>query len=136
MSCAACVAHVERAAGKVCGRENVNVSLVTNSLTVTVADDMSEDKLWSSMSRSVSAAGYKLLRDGEGGMGEKKQSFLPLILSAVFTLVLMYISMGSMMGLPVPGFLVENKAVFAASQMLLTIPVIIINFKFFRNGFF
>lgn len=135
MSCASCVAHVERAAAKVCGRENVNVSLVTNSLTVTVPDDISEDKLWSSMSRSVSSAGYKLLRDGEDGMSEKKQSFKPLISSAVFTFVLMYISMGSMMGLPVPAFITDNKAVFAGIQMLLTIPVIIINFRFFRNGF-
>lgn len=135
MSCASCVAHVERAAAKVCGADCVNVSLVTNSLTVTVADDASEDKLWGALSRSISSAGYKLIRDGEGDLGEKKQSLKPLISSAVLTLILMYISMGSMMGLPVPSFVTDNKAVFAGIQMALTIPVIIINFKFFRNGF-
>ena len=46
MSCAACVAHVESSAAKICGAENVNVSLLTNSITVTVDDSTDESKLF------------------------------------------------------------------------------------------
>ena len=64
MSCAACVAHVERAAGKVCSKENLSVSLLTNSITVTCEDSVNEEKLFNSLKKSLNSAGYGLERDG------------------------------------------------------------------------
>ena len=51
MSCAACVAHVEASAGKVCGRENVSVSLLTNSITITVEDGVNEKVLFGDLKK-------------------------------------------------------------------------------------
>ncbi|MGI6167385.1 MAG: heavy metal translocating P-type ATPase [Eubacteriales bacterium] len=134
MSCASCVAHVERAAGRVLGRENVTVSLLTNTLTVTVPDDAKEDKLFGSLSRAVKAAGYSISRIDEAGPVDTKTSRRGLYWSAALTALLMYVSMGSMIGLPVPEVF-EQPLVFAAAQLAITIPVIIINFHFFRDGF-
>ena len=138
MSCAACVAHVEASAAKVCDRENVSVSLLTNSLTVTVEDTADEKDIAEKLRRALKAAGYTLVVD----MGarenieriEQKKSLARLIASCVITVVLMYVAMGHMMGLPVPGSL-HDPLISASVQLLLTLPVIIINFKFFKNGF-
>ena len=53
MSCAACVAHVERAAADVCGKENVSVSLMTNSLSVNVQDGADEEKLYFELKKAL-----------------------------------------------------------------------------------
>ena len=63
MSCAACVAHVEHAAAKVCGKEHVSVSLLTNSITVTAEDGTNEEKLFAALKKSLKNAGYQLERD-------------------------------------------------------------------------
>ena len=67
----------------------------------------------------------------------QKQMKQRLLLSALFTIPLFYISMGHMMGWPLPGFLLgmENAISFAFSQFLLLIPVVFINFKYYRMGF-
>ncbi|MBO5415276.1 MAG: copper-translocating P-type ATPase [Clostridia bacterium] len=140
MSCAACVAHVERAAKKVCGEENVTVSLLTNSITVTVDDAENEEKLFSTLKKTLKAAGYGLDRTSSesrknSSEAEYKKGLKRLIYSIVITAALMYVSMGHMISLPLPSFISDNAAVFASLQMVLTLPVIIINFKFFRNGF-
>ena len=140
MSCAACVAHVEHAAAKVCAKEAVQVSLLTNSMTVTVEDGIDEEKLFSALKRSLSSAGYGLAH--EGGMGESSaelewhRGLRRLIVSGVLTLLLMYVAMGGMLGLPVPSVLTEHGVIFALSQLALCLPVILLNFHFFRNGFF
>ncbi len=68
---------------------------------------------------------------------EYKQMKQRLLLSALFTIPLFYISMGHMMGWPLPGFLLgmENAITFAFTQFLLLIPVVFINFKYYRMGF-
>ncbi len=140
MSCAACVAHVERAAGKVCGEENVTVSLLTNSLTVTAEDSVSEEKLFSELKRALKASGYGLMKASadavkNGSEEEYRRGLRRLVSSIIITAVLMYVSMGHMLSLPLPAFISENASVLACIQLALTLPVIIINFKFFRNGF-
>ncbi|MBQ7383179.1 MAG: copper-translocating P-type ATPase [Clostridia bacterium] len=140
MSCAACVAHVERAAKKVCGEENVTVSLLTNSITVTVDDGENEEKLFSNLKKTLKSAGYGLEKVSSesrknSSEAEYKRGVKRLIYSLVITALLMYVSMGHMISLPLPSFISDNAAVFASLQMVLTLPVIIINFKFFRNGF-
>ena len=141
MSCAACVAHVEHAAAKVCGKENISVSLLTNSLTVTAEDSDAEEKLFSALKKSLKSAGYGLERDN-GAVGksdisaeEFKKDLRRLIISAILTALLMYVAMGHMLSLPLTHILSQNGVVFALIQLVLTVPVIILNFKFYRNGF-
>ncbi len=140
MSCAACVAHVEHAAAKVVGEENRAVSLLTNSLTVTVPDDQNETALFGALQKSLKAAGYDL-EDGQkkkpdAAKTELRRSVRRLVASAILTLLLMYVAMGSMLGLPSPEIFERDPLLFALVQLALTLPVIVINFHFFRNGFF
>lgn len=143
MSCAACVAHVEHAAAKVCGEENITVSLITNSLTVSVEDTVDEGKLTLQLKKALKDAGY-VLEDSASGSGAKKNSIADdefrsglrrLIISAIITAALMVVAMGHMVGIPTPALFVEHPYLFGLLQLALTIPVAIINFKFFKNGF-
>ena len=140
MSCAACVAHVEHAAAKVCGRENVSVSLLTASLSVRCDDSVSEDKLYKELKRVLSSAGYGLEKENTESSVRAQQDFrhglYRLILSCALTLLLMVIAMGHMIGIPLPALLTENGVLFGGVQLLLTLAVILLNFRFFRNGFF
>ncbi|MBQ8330976.1 MAG: heavy metal translocating P-type ATPase [Clostridia bacterium] len=140
MSCAACVAHVEHAATKVCGKETVNVSLLTNSITVLVEDDVNEEKVFSTLKKALSSAGYGLENENERKKNQAEEDFKKgirkLVASGILTVLLMYIAMGSMMGLPVPAVLTQNGVIFGLCQLALALPVILLNFKFYRNGFF
>ncbi len=141
MSCAACSARVEKA---VCGLPGVSacsVSLLTNSMSV---EGSASD---SDIIKAVENAGYGATK--QGSEKEKKQSAdnqlrdtetpkmkRRLVWSLVFLAVLMYFSMGSMMfGLPAPDFIENNHAAMGLLQMLLTVAVMVINQKFFINGF-
>jgi len=138
MSCAACVSHVERGAERVCGKGNVAVSLLTNSLTVTVDDTYDEEKLFLSLKKALKDAGYGLEREGAGGTSndnEYKKSVKKLIISAIITAILMFVAMGHMVGIPMPHVFMQYPYLFAVLQLVLTVPVIVINFKFFRSGF-
>ena len=140
MSCAACVAHVEHAAARVCGKENIQVSLLTNSMTVLTEDTTDEKKLRAALHKALSASGYGLENEDESGeertAREWKRSVRRLIASCALTLLLMYVAMGPMIGLPVPSLLTDHGVIFGLSQLALCLPVILINFHFFRNGFF
>ena len=143
MSCAACVAHVERAIRGVMGEEDtVTVSLLTNSVSILTENTEPAEAIEERLVRAVGAAGYTLVTDRShtkqsDKTKETKRQLARLIASACFTAVLMYLSMGSMIGLPPPPFLsgAENGIWMALAQLLLTIPVLILNFKFFKNGF-
>ena len=139
MSCAACVAHVERAAARVVGEEHRTVSLLTNSLSVTLPDDADERKIFAELRRSLKAAGYDLAEQSEHPPAEKTAEFRRdlshLVASIVLTLVLMYVAMGSMLGLPSPKIFATDPILFALVQLALTIPVLVLNRRFFRNGF-
>ncbi len=144
MSCAACVSHVERAVKGVVGSDaEFTVSLLTNSLTVLTDDaatDASLEQLRARLAAAVHAAGYELTdpsaasRESDGAEFRNKRT--RLIVSAVFTALLMYLSMGGMLGMPLPPFFVgvENALLLALAQLILTLPVVILNFKFFKNG--
>ncbi len=138
MSCAACVAHVEAAAAKICGEQNVNVSLLTNSITVTVEDSTDENKIFKDLSRALKIAGYTLVLDtskrADIERQEQNKALVRLIFSLSLTAILMYVAMGHMIGLPSPSFL-HDPLISAITQLVLTVPVIIINIKFYKNGF-
>ena len=146
MSCAACSSRVEKAVSKVPGVTSCSVSLLTNSMGV--EGTASEQDII----KAVTDAGYGASKKGEGAVktqssaasaGEDmlKDRETPvlkrrLIASVGFLIVLMYFSMGHMMwGWPVPGFMKDNHVMMGLLQMLLTIAVMVINQKFFINGF-
>ena len=141
MTCSACSAAVERAVLTVSGVESVSVSLLTNSMTVIIADDLSLDE---GVITAVKNAGYDAeiftaakhsARDIVNAEYQKIKR--RLIRSVIFTLPLFYISMGHMMGLPIPKALHHGDRgalLFAAVQLILCAPVIAINFEFFTDG--
>lgn len=149
MSCAACVAHVEKAAHKAIDGtcENITVSLLTNSITFESADDADGRKIEKDLAASLKASGYELVTEteeekagakkGKPELTEKQKNVRRLISSAILTCILMTLTMGHMVGIPLPPFLdgTENAVWFALAQMILTFPVLIINFHYFRNGF-
>ena len=130
MSCAACVSHVERAIRSVLGEhDSFTVSLLTNSVSILMENDFSDTEkgmLEQRLSSAVRAAGYTLLlapQSKEKTDAEYKKNRTRLLLSAFFTLILMYVAMGGMMGLPIPGFLVgaENLLKMARGKMSITL---------------
>ena len=136
MSCAACQARVEKAVSKVDGVTSCSVSLLTNSMGVEGTANSE------AIIKAVTDAGYgaKLQGSSSGSKtledNETKTLIKRLIFSAFFLIVLMYITMGhNMLGLPLPGFFENNHVALAIVQMLLAIIVMVINGKFFKNGF-
>lgn len=151
MTCAACQANVTRCVQKLDGVEDVNVSLLANQMTVSYDEHKLRPE---NIISAVEGAGYgassmeKALEKDNGFRGEwqlrKKQAEdsrqsmkKRLIYSVVLLVPLMYIAMGSMLGLPVPGFFTgtQNALVSALAQLLLTVPIIFINRHFYQFGF-
>jgi len=143
MTCASCVAHVEKSVQKLDGIASVHVQLMTNSMIVTYDDSKLEAKV---IEDSVHKAGYEAhLKDAESKRTDVvdyvKEEFLDLKkrfwFSLAFLIPLLYLSMGQMMGLPIPSFLSghANLSAFALTQFLWTIPVIYLNRSFFQGGF-
>ena len=137
MSCAACVSHVERAALRILSQNQISVSLLTNSLTVTVEDEADEKKIYVSLKKALSDVGYDLLEESDidSERKEKNPDLGKWIASAILTLILMYIAMGPMIGLPIPSLLIRNGVVFGSIQLVLALCVVILQFRFFRSGF-
>ncbi len=135
MSCAACSARVEKAVGGLKGVESCSVSLLTNSMTV--LGDISDEEIIS----AVEKAGYGATplenkqNTPKTSPSVSKNSALPrFIVSVVILIPLMYLSMGSMLGIPHPDFIKGNHLLNALCQMLLSAAVMVINQKFFING--
>lgn len=149
MTCAACQANVTKAAMKLHGTEKADVNLLSNSMTVT----FDETKLTEQdFIDAVNNIGYGASLYGENKKSQLKTEWQErkkieeenisamkkrLVSSIIFLIAVMYIAMGHMMSLPLPHFLhgTENALLNAIVQMLLTVPVMIINRKFFISGF-
>ncbi len=140
MSCAACVARVEKAVGQVPGVESVSVSLLTNSMAVT--GDFSVEKVIQAVEKSGYGAKPQENTASQVDMEESLMSdretpklVRRLVLSSVLLLILMYVTMGHhMLGWPLPSFLTGHFARLASLQMVLALAVMIINRKFFSSG--
>lgn len=141
MSCASCVARVEKAVNKVDGVTSCSVNLLTNSMLVD-GDVKSSDVI-----SAVEKAGYGASLKGNSSKENKsndeplKDTETPklkkrLFSSLVFLLLLMYISMGHMMwGFPLPSILANNHIAMGLIQLILTGIIMVINQKFFISGF-
>ena len=144
MTFSACSAHVEKSVAKTQGVESVEVSLLTNSMQV-VYDEAQTDP--SKIIRAVEQSGYGAFLPPKGLAVAQQVSAAPtdavkqmkrrLILSFCFLIPLFYLSMGHMMGLPIPHFFhgTENALSFAFTQLLLTLPVAYLNRSYFQIGF-
>ncbi|MGN0133568.1 MAG: heavy metal translocating P-type ATPase, partial [Anaerotignum sp.] len=146
MTCSACSAHVEKAVGKLEGIRTVNVNLLQNSMVVEYDETAlhTEDII-----KAVESGGYGASLQGANAssttaeppknvaLEEMAVMKKRLISSFCFLVPLFYISMGHMMGAPLPAILLghENMMIFALTQLLLATPVLIINKKFFVVGF-
>lgn len=139
MTCSACSAHVDKAVRHLDGVQDVNVNLLNNCMVV----DYDENKVNDAMiQKAVEDAGYKAALETQSVQAQKQEETVDdkkksLILSFVFLIPLFYISMGHMMGAPLPSFLVgeSNMMVFALTQLFLTLPVMYINRGYFQRGF-
>ena len=163
MTCSACSSHVEKSVSKLTGVENVSVNLLTNSMQV----EFDENKLdTAGIIKAVEDAGYgAAVKDEHAKSGTKtsgqsdsqensglsaveqnvKNMKKRLIVSLIFWIPLMYVSMGHMiyqwLNIPMPPFTMnflhgnENAITYAFTQFLLLLPILIANQKYFKNGF-
>ena len=147
MSCAACSTRVEKAVSKVPGVTSCSVSLLTNSMGVEGSATDQE------IIKAVADAGYGAsAKDAEGeknggansaaaseeALADHETPILKkrLLYSVGFLLVLMYFSMGHMMwNWPLPAFMDGNHVMMGLVQLYLTVIIMVINQKFFINGF-
>lgn len=150
MTCAACSARVEKAVGKLPGVDKIAVNLLKNSMVVEYDETALDTQ---KIIGAVTDAGYGASLKEAVQQGKASKSMQAsandiarqeyeavkkrLKLSLVFAVPLSYISMGHMMGWPLPEIFlgVENAMIFSLTLLLLVIPVVFINFKFFRVGF-
>ena len=154
MTCAACSARVEKTTSGVAGVEHVVVNLLKNSMEVEYDGNPAT---LAAISAAVEKAGYGATPRVEATVAagassgpatasaarenaaakEAAHVRMRLIVSFVFTIPLFYLSMGHMFGWPIPGIFLghENMLTFAFTQFLLLLPVVFVNFKFFRVGF-
>lgn len=143
MTCSACSAHVEKSVSKLEGVQCVNVNLLQNSMVVEYDDNALGT---TDIIHAVESGGYGASVQGETKTQETPKNVAAeemhhmkrrLIASFCFLIPLFYISMGHMMGAPLPAILLgdENVMIFALTQLFLTIPVLIINKKYYVVGF-
>ncbi|MBQ5862962.1 MAG: copper-translocating P-type ATPase, partial [Peptococcaceae bacterium] len=151
MTCSACSSRVEKCVRQLDGLHDVTVNLLTNSMQVEFdTEKLSTDTIIQAVTQAGYGASVKtdpahqaqtqttapIKRENpvEAQMNEMKHR---LIVSFVFLIPLMYVSMGHMIGLPLPGFLRghANAVSFAFTQFLLALPIAYVNRKFYTKGF-
>ena len=139
MICAVCAGRVEKVTKKIEGVQDSVVNLTTEKMSITVDDDI---VTYGDIKRAVEKAGYKLVREEEKENTEKKLSdkdklLRRLIFSCIFTIPLLIVTMGHMVGMPLPKIIdpMVNPMNFAVFQIILTVPVMAIGYKFYLIGF-
>lgn len=133
MTCAACASRIERFVKKLDGVTSASVNFAAESLTVDFEKLGIKD-----IEAAVVKAGYAFAdKNAKPQMPHDKVMFIRLILSLVFAVPLLTISMGHMIGMPLPDAIEphHNPMGFAVVQLALTVPVIVIGWKFFWDGF-
>ena len=141
MSCAACSARVEKVTASVPGVKRADVNLLAGTMTVEATDESCSDLIIS----AIANAGYGATRQGsikrerEERLNEEdaaKEIKTRIIVSAFFLVILMYFTMGHMVGLPLPGWYVgdENALVATLLQFFLTLPPVYLNRSYFSKG--
>ncbi|MBQ8725512.1 MAG: heavy metal translocating P-type ATPase [Clostridia bacterium] len=131
MTCSACSARVERAVSKVEGVTACSVNLISGTLKVESQNDLSE-KIMS----AVKGEGYGIKEGIERRKKSEREKSLKtrIFISLPLLLLLMYIAMGEMVGLPLPAF-IKEPFIFALSQAIIALAVVVVNFSYFIIGF-
>lgn len=134
MTCSACSAALERSLSKLDGVSEASVNLATEKAMVSYD---SEKLTLEDIKERVARAGYEVVEPEEEEVLMEDSRPLNFYVALIFTLPLFYISMGSMIGLPIPDFISPELAPFnfVMAQLFLTIPVIIAGYKFYTVGF-
>ncbi len=142
MTCAACSARVEKVTRAVEGVSSAEVNLLAGTMAVEAADESAAQRIC----QAVADAGYGAALQGQkkpareqnapakdGGMKEMRRR---IVGSLAFWVILMYFTMGHMVGLPVPGWYhgTENALVAALLQFFLTLPVVLLNRVYYTRG--
>lgn len=152
MTCSACSSRVEKCVSKLNGIQKVSVNLLTNSMQVEYDEQtLSERQIIDAVvkagygaspklehaSAAVSQTSMTAIRGENPAEKEMKNMKMRLIVSFVFLIPLMYVTMGHMVGLSLPPFLdgMENAVSFAFTQLLLCLPIIYVNRKYYSKGF-
>lgn len=139
MTCSACLSHVDTAVRRLAGVTEVSINLLTGHMAVSGSDEVTEEAII----RAVNTAGY-----GAVSADDKPPKVLSnvveeeialkhrLWLSVLFLLLLMAVSMGHMVGLPLPSFMrgEEGAVSFALTQLLLCLPIVYLNRAYFKKG--
>jgi len=140
MTCSACANRVERVTKKLEGVENSTVNFATEKLTIKVNED---EISYGDIKAAVDKAGYKLIKEevkDKENQGEEKSEASKLltrfISSLIFTVPLLIITMGHMVGMHLPSIIdpMTNPLNFALIQLILTLPVMIAGYKFYKVG--
>ncbi|NLO97075.1 MAG: heavy metal translocating P-type ATPase [Peptococcaceae bacterium] len=146
MTCSACSANVEKSVSMLNGVKEVSVNLLSNSMSVVYDENILDEQ---AIVQAVRNAGYNaFVRSAQGSIESKSTEEDPvqkeiksmkkrLLVSVLFSAPLLYIAMGHMLGLPLPKVFVghENALIFAFTQFLLVLPVIMVNYRYFLVGF-
>ncbi len=152
MTCSACSAAVERNVKKLDGVNDLNVNLVTNTMTVEydqalldndkIIDTVEKTGYGASIARSKSEVANSKTKSNDREKAnpaedEEKQLKNRVIVSFIFLIPLFYIAMGPMMNLPMPSWLIgpENSLTYAFTQFMLTLPIVYVNRKYYSIGF-
>lgn len=147
MTCAACQARVQKSVSNLTGVQECNVNLLKNSMVVTYDDkNVNSGQIIAAVEKAGYGASIQQVKGKSAAQAvspvdtakkEYETMKRRVIWSFVFTIPLFYISMGHMMGWPLPGFFLgtENSMIYALTLFLLALPVTIINNKYYRMGF-
>ena len=144
MSCASCAMTIENAVSKIPGVDKASVNLATEIMTVEANDSVTPEDI----AKVVDGVGYSARPRGKSveeeleEKNEKKEAHLRemkrnLIVSAIFTVPLLFIAMADMVGIPMPAFLspMQSPVSYALIQLAIVLPIIWIGRRFFVDGF-
>ena len=135
MTCAACSSSVERALRSVDGVTKAAVNLATNTATVDFDDDVTD---LSKLHEAVEDTGFDVIPETDEGKEEKENeqnTKVRLIIAVLFTIPLLYVAMGPMVGVPFPDPIHDDHELYATLQLMLCIPVLIAGSGFYVRGF-
>lgn len=142
MTCAACARRIEKVTSKLDGVQESNVNFATEKLLISYDNNVNLDMI----KKSIEKAGYKAIeikkqknvdQDKINKENQIKLMWTKFIVSLIFSVPLLYIAMGAMIGLPIPNIIhpMHYPLNFAIIQILLVIPCIIAGYKFYTVGF-
>ncbi len=146
MTCSACQANIEKSVGRLGGVYSVNVNLLTGGMNVEYDEAVLDHTM---IIRAVEKAGYSAKDAVEETSAkvktnpsnplieEQKELKSRLLCSAIFLIPLLYLSMGRMLRLPLPRMMdgEGNAIIYAMTQLLLTLPIVYVNRKYYQVGF-